>query len=62
MRTFFLNWRMEAELRTVKHVNLLEGPTVVENHALHRQLGALKVLAADEGISSEKISKILQQA
>ena len=59
LRGYIKQWREETDRLEVLRFHLQEGPTAVEVHKTRQQLNALKSLCLIEGISPEKVHKII---
>jgi hypothetical protein len=59
LRGYISQWREETDRLEVLRYHMQEGPTAVEVHKCRQQLNALKSLCLIEGLSPEKIHKII---
>lgn len=62
LRDYLQLWRQESERKSLKRFHNREGPTAIETHNLHRELNALRDLCRDEGITPEKIQKVMARS
>lgn len=61
LRAFLSQWREETNRLEVLRYHLQEGPTAVEVHKYRQTLNALKTLCLEEGMSPQKVHKMIKR-